>query len=119
MKDALGHRSNPSAAHQAKVESVGLLYPHANLSATKLQAAYQKQKAENLRLNGEMIATGRGYERPSKTRTKTDELSRRVNAAADRHNSLLTEIRRREEFSGSLKRLPARRRQASIEQLCE
>jgi hypothetical protein len=90
------------------------LYSYADLSASKLQAAYSKQQAENSQLNSEMIMAGRGYEKPTETRTKSDSLAKRVNAASDRHNALVEEMRRRQRFSGTLKPLPEAHRQSFL-----
>ena len=43
----------------------------------------------------EMIDTGRGYEKPSETRTKTDPLANHINAVNDRSAALRNEVTRR------------------------
>ena len=49
-----------------------------------------------------MIAAGRGYEKPSETRTKTDPLSIARNVAADWEAALYAERERRLTYHGKL-----------------
>jgi hypothetical protein len=85
-------------------------YPHAHLSETKLETLYKKHNEESSQLSSEMIAAGRGTEKPSETRTKNDPLAQRVNAASDRHAKIVEEMQRRRRFHGQLKPIrPANR----------
>jgi len=83
----------------------GQTYPYSHLSSTALKGAYDKHKMKGSAINQEMIDAGRGYEKPSETRTKSDPLSQRKNAASDVHSHLVTEMQRRESAHGSLKPL--------------
>jgi hypothetical protein len=85
-------------------------YPHAHLSEEKLETLYKKHNEESPQLGSEMIAAGRGLEKPSETRTKNDPLAQRVNAGADRHAKIVEEMQRRRRFHGQLKPIrPANR----------
>ena len=87
-------------------EEKSSMYPHADLSGPELTRRYEKNLKEGSQIGQEMIAAGRGYEKPSETRTKTDSLSQRSNANSDRHNSFVEEMRRRERFHGGNKPIP-------------
>jgi hypothetical protein len=88
------------------------LWPHADLSSTRLQKLHAKTSAEQSSLGSEMIASGRGYEKPNETRTKTDPLALRVNDAADRMYHIQQEISRRNRFHGKMTPLPKQHRQS-------
>lgn len=74
-----------------------------DMSASELQAAYDRASAHSSKLGKEMIDAGRGYEKPSETRGKSDELAKRVNEASDRFNAVVAEMDRRKKYHGSLK----------------
>jgi hypothetical protein len=73
------------------------------MSARELQDAYDRSSAKRSKLNTEMIEAGRGYEKPSETRTKTDDLARRVNEEGERFDAITREMDRRKTYHGSLK----------------
>jgi hypothetical protein len=118
MKDALGHGSN---AHAAGVEQVGKapLSPGAltsgktyagkfNISARDpesmpqgaLEKEYEQMTLHSSALNREFIDQGRGQERPTEIRSKTDDLSRRYNAVSDRVQKLSNEHQSRYRMGG-------------------
>jgi len=90
----------------------GQNYPYAHLSSTALKGSYDKHLKKESATASEFISSGRGYEKPSETRTKTDPLSQRANAESEVHNHLVDEMRRRESYSGSLKPIPESQRQS-------
>jgi hypothetical protein len=71
------------------------------LSDNALEKLYQKENAKRSAIGNEMINTGRGYERPSETREKTDDLSDLVNAASDRCRACVDEIRGRAKYGSA------------------
>jgi hypothetical protein len=82
------------------------LYPHADLSSARLQSLHKRTRAEQDKYGDEMIATGRGYEKPSETRTKTDPLSQKVDDAHDRMYHVRAEMDRRMRGHGKMTPLP-------------
>lgn len=77
--------------------------PVAELSAAQLRAALDKADAVHSAILDEMIANGRGHERPTETAVKDDDLSRRFNASMARMQELRFEARERERYHGSLR----------------
>lgn len=75
------------------------------LTRAELERALAKAHALSMALCDEMIAAGRGHERPSETRTKADELAQRVNAAAQAEQALRDEAARRQAWHGNLRRI--------------
>lgn len=75
------------------------------LTRAELERALAKAHALSMALCDEMIAAGRGHERPSETRTKADKLAQRVNAAAQAEQALRDEAARRQAWHGSLHRI--------------
>lgn len=82
------------------------LYPHAATPKPKLEAALAKARAEGTKLNEEMIAAGRGTEKPTETRGKTDDLSQRVNKSHELERSLQEEVKRRQRYHGKTTPIP-------------
>lgn len=78
------------------------------MTESEIRKAWDKVRAAGSRLCDEMIAAGRGLERPSETRLLTDELAVRVNAHSVVHCDIVAEMRRRETYHGSLKRIRSR-----------
>lgn len=73
------------------------------MSATVLQTAHDKESATGSKITDEMINAGRGTEKPTETRTKTDDLSLRYQAHADRWRAINDEMDARRKYHGSLK----------------
>lgn len=63
-------------------------------------------EAESSSISAKLIASGRGHERPSETRDKTDPLSLRWKEVGARLQTLRAERERRMNYHGSLKRIP-------------
>ena len=82
-----------------------LVRPVADLTRAELERALGKAHALSMALCDEMIAAGRGHERPSETSQLTDPLAQRVNAAAEREQALRDEAARRTRWHGSLHRI--------------
>lgn len=79
-----------------------------NLSKlTKSQLLKKKEvvSEKQSKIADEMIAAGRGYELPTETRQKTDELSLQFIDAADKFLAVQNEIERRIKYHGSLDRI--------------
>lgn len=76
-----------------------------NLTRAALRAAIDKADAESSALCDALIIAGRGHERPSETRAKTDDLSMRYIAAADRCAALYGERSRRVAYHGTEHRI--------------
>jgi hypothetical protein len=73
------------------------------LPARYLLAALNRAGIERCKLICEMIAAGRGYEKPSETLLKGDDLALRVNANAWALGKLNSEKSARMVYHGSLK----------------
>jgi hypothetical protein len=73
------------------------------MSRPEIERAYARLQKIGSDIADEMIADGRGYELPTETRTKTDELSVRYNAYADLLFSVVSEIRYRQQYHGNLR----------------
>lgn len=76
-----------------------------DLTEGELVAALMDATDVSDALCAEFIACGRGHEKPSETRTKTDLLAQRYNAHAVIYGALLFERERRKTYHGSLKRI--------------
>lgn len=63
-------------------------------------------------LNTDFIQQGRGHERPSETRTKSDPLAQRHIATENRHEELRYEVGKR--YPGGVNRLPPKNRSFTI-----
>lgn len=72
---------------------------------SELQRALDRCDAAYSRLIDELIAAGRGEERPVDTMRKDDDLSRRYRETAQRWQVLRAEKDRRLEYHGSLHRV--------------
>lgn len=79
--------------------------PIRELTRSELDRALAQAHKRSMELVDAMIAAGRGHERPSDTRGKADELSQRVNAAADSEQALRAEAARRMAWHGSHHRI--------------
>jgi len=75
-----------------------------DMSGTELRRTYEKEQAVGSKLNRRMIDEGRGHDRPSDIRGKTDPLSREMNEHFDRHGAIVSEMRQREQWHGSIER---------------
>jgi hypothetical protein len=77
------------------------------MTAGEINKALDRHDVHRSKLDDEMIATGRGSERPSEFlhRSKTDPLSLKLQAASDTHHALHNEISRRY-GPGAPRRLP-------------
>lgn len=78
-----------------------------SMSRAELQRAMDRAGKASMELCDEMIAAGRGNERPSETAGKTDPLSVRFNAARALDSALHAEAARRMRYHGNL--LPIKR----------
>src|SRR5579859_578445 len=65
------------------------------MTAGQINKALDKIDAEDSKLTDQMIADGRGYERPSEYLNKTDPLSRKIKANHDKRMELQIEMGRR------------------------
>jgi len=72
-----------------------------NLSDNALKAHYEKLLSKGRPLLDEMINTGRGTERPNETRTKSDPLSRKLQAYWDEFQKVVDHMRDRERLGSS------------------
>lgn len=77
--------------------------PLSEMSERELESAYKKESDTGSKLTDEMISAGRGTERPTETRTKDDELSRKYNSHMDRMQAIVGEQRERERYQGNRK----------------
>lgn len=77
------------------------------LSARELLAKQEKARELASSICSELIASGRGHEKPSETRTKTDELSLRWLANSRECADIGAEVERRKTWHGSLKPIRA------------
>ena len=75
------------------------------LTESELRKAIAKVAVESSTICSAFIEAGRGYERPTETRLKTDPLALRWKECAARSDVLNTEANRRKEWHGSLKRI--------------
>jgi hypothetical protein len=73
------------------------------LSAAKLQALYDKRSAACSVNCSKLIDAGRGMERPTEIRTKTDALSLEYVALAEAFYAVVAEMDARKRYHGSLK----------------
>jgi hypothetical protein len=73
------------------------------MSAAQIEAHYNKLQARSSALGREMIDAGRGYEKPSETRTKSDPLAKKVNAISDELQPVIAEMDARRRYHGNLK----------------
>ena len=89
-----------------KVERSEARYPHAALTRSRLNAAYEKARAESSKINDELIAAGRGKETGRDVRKQSDELSQRYTKNSDLVMSLADEKDRRMRWGGTLKPIP-------------
>jgi len=78
---------------------------YSNMTEGQLRKADAKAETECLLIIEAMIAAGRGHERQSETMTKTDPLSLRFIANTNTHCDIVTEMRRRKEYHGSLRKI--------------
>lgn len=78
------------------------------LTPSELTRALAKADVESSAMCTRFIESGRGFERPSETRLKTDALAQEWKAMCARHEPLRTERDRRVTYHGcnSLKRTP-------------
>lgn len=74
-----------------------------DLSPAQLSAAEKKADLAHSKLIDEMIEKGRGHERPTETRGKSDDLSKRFMASLNHSSDIAFEKRRRMEYHGSLR----------------
>lgn len=72
-----------------------------NLSDTALKTHYDKLRAKGGPLLDEMINMGRGIEKPTETRTKSDPLSRKLQAYWDEFQKVVDHMRDRERLGSS------------------
>lgn len=77
--------------------------PLSEMSERELESAYEKESDNGSKVTSDMIAAGRGSEKPSETRTKDDALSRRLNEHFDRMRSINDERAARMRYHGNLK----------------
>ena len=74
--------------------------PYKDMSGPELQRVYDASDRGRSKLLKDMISAGRGYEKPSETRTKNDALAKRVNEASDKHWAIMREMNARKEYHG-------------------
>ena len=67
----------------------------AGMKAHEINSELSRLDKVSSKATREMIDTGRGYEKPSETRTKTDPLANHINAVNDRSAALRNEVTRR------------------------
>lgn len=84
--------------------------PVTELTASELQRAYARESARGSELASRFIAAGRGHERPSDARAaiaagSADPLTVEYVAHLDAFSGIVDEMRRRERWHGSLKRI--------------
>lgn len=76
--------------------------PLRDMTRAELERCKAKADAVRREVIEEMIAAGRGHERPSETRLKTDALSLRYMESAFVDQDIADECRRRIDFHGNL-----------------
>ena len=74
------------------------------MTRAEIERAADKAHKASSALIAEMIAAGRGTERPSQTALKNDDLSRRYLAAFQTERDIADECRRRMDFQGNIHR---------------
>lgn len=75
-----------------------------DMTRAEIERASDEAHKACFALCDEMIAAGRGHERPSETALKDDELSLRHTTALRLAHDIAAECRRRMEFQGNLHR---------------
>lgn len=75
------------------------------MTAGEINKALDRADRASSKLTDEFIAAGRGYERPSETRTMSDPLAQRYKQLSDERSELNNEISRRY-GPGAPRRLP-------------
>jgi len=78
-----------------------------DLTRAEIERASDKAHKARFTFCDEMIVAGRGYERPSETALKNDDLSLRHTAALQLAHDIAAECRRRLDFHGNLHRTSA------------
>ena len=78
------------------------------LTESELRKAIAKVAVESSTICSAFIDAGRGFERPSETRLKSDPLSVKWQDCAQKGDTLRAEENRRRAWHGSLKRIIAR-----------
>lgn len=75
------------------------------MTASEIQKAYDKANAVTLVAGRALIDAGRGIERCSETRTKSDPLSLEYIRANDAFNAINDEITARKRYHGGMQRI--------------